>query len=930
MVTALERPSVVEAVERSADPAAARVALARLVERHPGLDDELAHSPFLVDAVVAVVVASRSLLAGLLVDRGMLDAIGTRAQAEVELDVAAFGRRLDDALTTGDDPAATLRRWKRRELLRIAARDLLGIADLASVGRELAAVAEAALRAAVRVAAPSIPFAVIGMGKLGGCELNYASDVDVLFVHEGDAAAADHVAREVLALMAHPTEDGIVFRTDADLRPEGRAGPLSRSLDAYMAYYERWAQNWEFQALVKARPVAGDDDLGARFAEATAPFVWPEVLNPDAIREIRTMKARSESENRRRGGGDRELKRGPGGIRDIEFAIQLLQLVHGRHDRSIRSRNTLEALGQLAYAGYVEEDDARRLARAYRSLRTVEHRLQLWDEQQTHTLPSDVATRTRLARVLGYRDRPDAYALEQFDANHRAQQAIVRSIHEKLFFAPLLEALAGTGPLPLEAAEERLIAFGFTDVTQARAALRELTRGLTRRSQLMQQLLPLLLEWCSVAPDPDLALLQLRRLVEGPVRSAALATAFRDVPGTAERTCRVLGSSRLLGDALRRHPELVDLLGSDAQLAVEKTRAQLVEEGLRTLTWRRDDEERGEGLRRFKRRELLRIGARDLLGFADTDAAGRELAALADASVEAALHALAPPLPFAVIGMGRLGGLDLSYASDIDVLFVYEGDGPDDFAEAERIAEALMTEIGATTAEGQTFRIDAQLRPEGKQGPLARSLGAYRQYYERWALTWEFQALLKARPVAGDLDLAGRFCDMIEPLVYRDPFPEDAVREVRRMKARIERERIPPGEDPQFHLKLGRGSLSDVEFTAQLLQLEHGGELPALRTTSTVGALRAAAAVGVLDPEDAHALETSHDFCSRARNYRYLLTNSAREALPTDSTEALRLGRMLGYVHRPQAGLRDDYRRITRRARRVVERVFYGREPDAT
>lgn len=926
MATVLERPSIVEVIERSADPVGARVALTRLTEQHPELVEELAHSRAMLDAVVAVAVASRSLLGGLLVDPGMIESLRDQSGLVTELDARAFERRAVALFEDHEDPAVALRRWKRRELVRIAARDLVGLADLPTVGRELAALAEAALDVATEVVTPDARLAVIGMGKLGGSELNYASDVDVLFVHEGDADAAAHAARDVLALMAQPTAEGIVFRTDADLRPEGRSGPLSRSLDAYMAYYERWAQHWEFQALIKARVVGGDRDLGERFLAQVQPFVWPEVLSPDAVREIRAMKARAETEMRRRGLTDRELKRGRGGIRDIEFAVQLLQLVHGRHDATIRSRNTLDALAQLGRAGYVEHDDARRLDRAYRSLRTVEHRLQLLDEQQTHTLPSDGPGRNRLARILGYRDRSDASAVEQFDANQRAQQVAVRSIHEKLFFAPLLEALAGTGPLSLAAAEERLAAFGFADVAQARAGLHELTSGHTRRSQLMQQLLPLLLEWCSTAPDPDLALLQLRRLVEGPMRSAAMATAFRDEPGAAERTCRILGSSRLLGDALRRHPELVHLLGDDAQLAVEKTQEQLVGEGLRTLTWRADEEERREGLRRFKRRELLRIGTRDLLGFANTAAAGRELAALGDASIEAALRSLDPPLPFAVIGMGRLGGRDLSYASDIDVLFVYEGDGALAFAEAERIAETLVSEIGATTAEGQTFRIDAALRPEGKQGPLARSLASYGQYYERWALTWEFQALLKARPVAGDAPLAQRFVQMIEPLVYRDPLPDDAVREVRRMKARIERERIPPGEDPQFHLKLGRGSLSDVEFTAQLLQLRHGAGHPLLRTTSTVAALNGAVEAGVLAPDDAAALAQSHAFCSRARDYRFLLNGSPNESLPTDSVEAARLARMLGYVTRPQTTLRDDYRRITRRARRVMERVFYGRE----
>ncbi len=922
----LDVPAVAVDLEQSADAVTARAVLTRVLEAHPSVADELADSELLRRGLIAIATASRSLSAGVVTDAGLLDPLRDRDAFAAEMDAGSYRASLTAFLEREEDGLAALRRWKRRELLRIAARDLLGAADLPGVGRELTGLAEVCLDGALDHVAPATPVAVIGMGKLGGRELNYASDVDVLFVHEGDAEVAARAARQLLAAMAAPTADGIVFRTDADLRPEGRSGPLSRSLESFAAYYEKWARTWEFQALIKARPVAGDAALGQRFMELVEPFVWPEVLDPDAVREVQAMKARSEQETRRRGLDDRELKRGPGGIRDIEFAVQILQLVHGRHDHSIRSATTLHALAQLAAAGYVDPADARRLDDAYRFLRTVEHRLQLHDEQQTHTLPIDAAARTRLARVLGYRDRADASAAEQFDAAHRAQQATVRSIHERLFFEPLLETLAGAGPLSHEAAEERLTAFGFLDLTQTRAALRELTRGLTRRSRLMQRLLPLLLEWCSAAPDPDLALLQLRRLTEGPARSAAMATAFRDAPGAAERTCRILGSSRPLGDALRRQPDFVRTLGDDAALAGVKSRDQLIEEAVDMLTWRAGRSSRREGLRRFKRRELLRIASRDLLQLADTRETGEELASLADACVEAALRSLAPPLPFAIIGMGRLGGHRLSYASDIDVLFVYEGAGAADFDVAERTAERLMVEIGATTAEGQTFRIDADLRPEGKQGALARSLDAYRTYYDRWALTWELQALIKARPVAGDVNLARRFCELVEPRVYRDPFPDDEVREVRRMKARIERERIQPGDDPQFHLKLGRGSLSDVEFTVQLLQLLHGGAHPTLRTTSTVGALHALTRAGLLDADDDAALEDSYSFCERARDYRYLLTGSIRESLPTDAWEAERLGRMLGYVTRPQASLRDDYRRVTRRARRVVERVFYGRE----
>jgi glutamate-ammonia-ligase adenylyltransferase len=916
-----ETADLTAAIERSADARTARTVLARAVEAHPNLADELVDDRLVRDGLVALACASRSLASAVVADGSLLDPLR-------DADDFSHERTVDGYRTSwqkeGEADGRGLRRWKRRELLRIAVRDLLGTADMPAVGRELAALAQVCLEAAVAIVVPSAPFAVIGMGKLGGRELNYASDIDVLFVHEGDADAAERTARALLATMTTPSQDGLVFRTDANLRPEGRHGPLTRTLDSYVSYWDGWARTWEFQSLIKARPVAGDAALGHRFVEIATPRVWPERLDPDAIREIRAMKERAEEITQRKGLIDRELKRGRGGIRDIEFAVQLLQLVHGREDHGVRSPTTLDALHELGDGGYVDRSDVDRLDRAYQFLRTVEHRLQLYDEQQTHVLPSDDQARTRLARVLGYRDSPERTARTRFEDEHREHQRAVRSIHERLFFAPLLETLAGAGPLSPDAAEERLAAFGFSDVERTRAAVRELADGLTRRSRVMRELLPVILEWLSETPDPDLGLLQLRRLVEGPARSASLAVTFRDAPGAAERACHLLGASRVVGEALRRHPEFVDALDDDAALAVETSRADLVADAFDTLEWRGDQEQRREGLRRFKRRELLRIATRDLLGYARLEATERELTVLAEACLEAALASLRSPVPFAVVGMGRLGGGELSYASDIDVMFVYEGDRAADFNDAERVATQLVQEIGATTAEGQTFRIDARLRPEGTQGPLARSLGGFAAYYEQYGLTWERQALTKARFVAGDAALGMRFGELAEAFAYNRPMTDDDVREVRRMKARIERERIPPGEDPQFHLKLGRGSMSDVEFTVQLLQLVHGGARPELRAPATIEALAQLRTSGLLETDDADVLEEAYRFCERARNARYLQSGQPSDALPGDRSELERLALLLGYVHQPHIALRDDYRRVTRRARRVVERVFYG------
>jgi glutamate-ammonia-ligase adenylyltransferase len=927
-VAAVDAPRLREVIDRSADPVLARASLQRLIDAHPGLAEELLADELLLEAVAAVSVASRSLFAALERDRAKVTMLGREALLS-PTDAAAY-KAAANAAVAAEDPKRALRRWKQSEIVRIAGRDLLGIADLRTIARDLAALADACLAAALRIAAPEVPMAVIGMGKLGGEELNYASDVDVLFLHDGAGAteAAERAARDVLRIMSEPTADGIVFRADADLRPEGRAGALSRSLDGYTAYWERWARTWELQALIKARTVAGDPGLGRAFTARIPRFVWPEVLSADAVSDVRSMKSRTEEMLRRKGVDDREVKRGTGGIRDIEFAVQLLQLVHGRHDASVRERSTLDALEALARGGYVTTDDARDLDDAYVWMRTVEHRLQLVDEHQTHTIPDADTPRTHLARVLGFRDGPIVTALEAFDAEHQRRRARVRAIHEKLFFAPVLDTLAGVGPLPEAAAEARLAAFGFHDMAQTRAALNELAGGLTRRSRVMQQLLPAILEWLSEAPDPDLGLLQLRRLTEGYTRSSTIARRFRETPVTAQRTARILGSSRVLGLALHRQPDFVDALADDDFLAQPVERDQLVSEALDTLDWRDDESARVAGLRRFKRRQLLRIGARDVLRFAEIADVERDMSNLADATVEAALRSLEPDIPFAVIGLGRLGGCELSYASDLDLLFVYGGTSTADFSRGERIAERLVAAIGATTTEGSAFRVDARLRPEGKQGALARSLDGYRSYYQRWGQTWEFQALTRARAVAGDTELAAAFVDLAHGFSYRDPFEVEWRREIRRMKARIERERVPAGEDPRFHLKLGRGSLSDVEFTVQLLQLEHGAANVTVRDPSTLRALEALAAGGYIARPDADQLASAYVLCERARSARYLLTGMPNDALPVDGDESAKLGRMLGYEERPAQTLREDYRRETRRARAIVERVFYGRDDE--
>lgn len=913
-----------ELVEASASPVDARTTVTRLLEERPAAADMLEADGALARSLVSVVAASRS-LSRLIVQDPL--AITVLADPDRRLVCDASGPE-------------ELARFKRLELLRIAARDLSGIDTLEAVGDALSRLAEEVLGGACLLAGPELAerVGVIGMGKLGGEELNYASDVDVVFAGAPDLDNEDRMLKKMIGIARDS------YRVDADLRPEGRDGPLVRSIDSYRAYWRRWARTWEIQALIKARPVAGSAQLGTEFLESASEEIWHRSFGADELREVRAMKARSEAVLERRGISEREVKRGPGGIRDIEMAVQLLQLVHGHSDPALRVRSTLPAIAELATAGYVASDDAASLAEAYRFLRSVEHRLQLVEETQVHTVPTDPAAREHLARVMGFRDEPGATALGAFDSQLARHRSTVRSIHERLYFRPLLEAFAlsrgergepgtgvGTGERPRdgqggkptgaamdpEAVADRLSAFGFRDIARTRAAVRELTGGLTRSSRLMQQMLPLLLQWLSEAPDPDLGLLGLRVLAREPHVAALLVTTFRESPEAARRLCLLIGTSRLLLDSIRHDPALIAELAAEDYLE-PRGRDRLIELARVAVGWRRDARLRQSGLQRLTQSELVRIATRDLLGLDDVADTGRAIADLAEAVVEEVLGSLKARVPLAAIGMGGFGGREMSYASDLDILLVFDGATNSEVADAERVGESLLRVLNGATPADRLFTVDPGLRPEGAQGLLARSLEGYRTYYDKWASTWERQALVRARPVAGDPEVAGRFMATVDRFVWAETLDDDGQREIRRMKARVERERIPPNENPQFHLKLGRGTLSDVEWTAQLLQLRHG-----VRSTSTLGALSELVGKGLLAEEDAKVLSDSFVFCTRARNRWYLLRSAPGDSLPGRPEQLARLARSLGLT---PAELRQEYRRVTRRARHTMERLFYGIE----
>ncbi|MDI9887987.1 bifunctional [glutamine synthetase] adenylyltransferase/[glutamine synthetase]-adenylyl-L-tyrosine phosphorylase [Streptomyces sp. HNM0645] len=953
---------LLDALGATADPDLALRGLVRLVEaqqpdeRQVLLDTLLSAKP-LRDRLLGVLGASEALGDHLARHPHDWQALVMYEASDLHPGVDDFERGLAEAT----DPVA-LRVAYRRCLLSIAARDVCGTTDVAQTAAELADLATATLRAALAIARTDAPedsaacrLAVIAMGKCGGHELNYVSDVDVIFVGEQVSESVDEstavkaatrLASHLMRICSETTVEGAIWPVDANLRPEGRNGPLVRTLSSHLAYYQRWAKTWEFQALLKARPVAGDPELGAEYVEAVSPLVWQAAERENFVPDVQKMRRRVV-DNIPAAHIDRELKLGPGGLRDVEFAVQLLQLVHGRTDPTLRSGSTLEALRALAAGGYVGRADAAQLGEAYRFLRSMEHRIQLYRLRRTHLVPEGEEDLRRLGRSLGLRADPVA----ELDKEWRRHGSVVRRLHEKLFYRPLLDAVAQLAPgetrLSTQAARQRLEALGYADPAAALRHLEALSSGVSRKAAIQRTLLPVLLGWFADSADPDAGLLGFRQVSDALGKTPWYLRLLRDEGAAAENLARVLSAGRLAPDLLLRAPEAVALLG-DPEGLKPRGRDHLEQEVLAAVGRADGAEAAVASARAVRRRELFRTAAADLIGSYGTeenpaghdprtlvDRVGNAVTDLNAATIAGALRAVVRerwgdelPTRFAVIGMGRFGGHELSYGSDADVLFVHEPrDGGDEHEAAQAAATVVaeMRRLLQLPSSDPPLLIDADLRPEGRNGPLVRTLASYAAYYRRWSLVWESQALLRAEPMAGDAELGARFIELVDPLRYpADGLGEEEVREIRRLKARMETERLPRGADPTLHAKLGRGGLSDVEWTVQLLQMRHGCSEPGLRTTRTRTALAAARDAGLLSPDDAEILDDAWVLATRVRNGVMLVRGRAGDTFPSEAKELAAVGRYLGHGQGHVGEMVDEYRRATRRARAVVERLFYG------
>ncbi len=965
----MKKPDWQKLAAASADPARVRhfLALLAATEASPQLEK---YSADQMRVVVALLSGSQVLGNLLVANPGWLSVLeigllkfprraeGVRRELEVGLKPKLEARDYAGAL-------AGLRRFKQREMLRIAARDLARFGDVVEITREISDLADACLDAVWRICRPQFigrfgqpfhqdadgnwqrtEFCVLGMGKLGGQELNYSSDVDVLFLYsdEGEVFKAPPVrekmqhptmlnrqffsklAEAFIAEVSRVTADGMLFRIDLRLRPEGDAGPLCRSLESYENYYTEWGQTWERMMLIKARGVAGDESLAGEFIEMIQPFRFPGSMSSDVLHEIAAVKDRIEKEIVGAEELGRNVKLGRGGIREIEFVAQSLQILHAGRLPFLQTAQTLPCLAKLAQYQLLAEADAQQLDTAYRFLRDVEHRLQMEDNQQTHVIPVDRPARQRLAGLMGFK------SLAEFEAALKMHTGNVRRVYDQILKADAPKSEHAVLPPGFAGAEaewkDLLASHSFRDPETAFRLLKEFAEGpgyvhvSPRTTELARQLILKFLALCphqsairnpqsAILSDPDRVVTRLDSYLEAYGSHAALLEMWHGNPAAFELVLLLFDRSEFLAEAAIRTPDLIDDFVAGGRLRQRKTAQEI----LKDLRHGLGDEDQFLWLRRYHEAEQMRLGLRDILGLADFEQNLAELSALADACLQYALEVvmrknkIRTP-PFVIIGLGKLGGCEIDYGSDLDILFVTDAPARA-LPKLQRLAVEVMELLSRRTEQGMVFHTDARLRPDGEKGLLVNTLAAYEEYYRQRAQLWEIQALTRTRPVAGNFALGEKFQKLAATLTdfskvgqasslspsqrkrkKRDrleacPTLPDWKRQIHQMRLRIEKERTLLGRD-DLAIKTGQGGLMDAEFIAQALCLENGWP-----EANTLRALERAREVGVLP--DAEKLLDNYRKLRRVEDILRRWSYEGETVLPDDPAPYYRVSVRCGF-----------------------------------
>ncbi|MBI2301834.1 MAG: hypothetical protein HYU66_23260, partial [Armatimonadetes bacterium] len=956
-------PAILVHAAGAPDPDGAVLALARLQDDLGGvsLPARLAADPRSAHDLLFLLGLGHVPAASVVAEPGLLDFLDPDLldrESDPEL-LTAEAVGLVHRLRSPDVRRDALRRWKRGRFVGIIARDVLAHEPQEVITREISAVADACTRAALVAAHQAVlgrdvadhdavaGLAVIAMGKWGSLELNYNSDIDLILVSQpypdGPSGeqwekVAEYLARE----LDQPTIEGRVFRVDYRLRPGGSSGSLVRTLESFAAYHDTQGAAWEVQALTRARYCAGDLALGRQFEELATQLVYGARLGPAGVRHIRENRRKLDDRSR----SEWHVKEGPGGIRDIEFTTQLLQLVRGVTDPSVRKRNTWRALDALADAGAISEAERRTLSEAYDFLRRVEHLLQIQPASPTREVPTEAGALRRLARGMGYLDARTLFASQRFLDDYRSHTEATRALCNRLFCNPI--------PLSSPDADEAVsalldVAMGDDDALPHLDAVPLGDPGLARRrllylahgeppmrlpeevQKVFVALLPALLACIQRMPDPDNALMWFERFVACAGGRALFYGWLVDHPPVIEVLCRIGGHSDYLSQTLVDNPEYLDCVVHpdflDEPLPAERLR-ELLAERLAPL---RRPELRLDDIRRFRRREGFRIGVRDLLDLSGVETVVSELSDLAEVTFQALLAEVtaevegAAGLPFAVIGCGKFGGRELHYSSDLDVLFVYDSPGAEAAELAERLARRLTQEAERRTRAGRLYALDARLRPYGANSPLVRSLTGYERHYEQHGEPWERLALTRVRPVAGDPELGGRFLAVAHAFAYGPPPSQPELAQLRHIKHRIETERRDAGDVANLDPKLEPGGIMDVEFLAQILQIRHGGSDPGLRQANTLEAVAALEAAGHLSGREAEVLRRSYLSLRRLETRLQIVLERSSGLLPLDDDGLAAAAKQLGWTRseaerRPEQLLAD-----VRGSLRAVREVFEAR-----
>ncbi|MFJ5105745.1 MULTISPECIES: bifunctional [glutamine synthetase] adenylyltransferase/[glutamine synthetase]-adenylyl-L-tyrosine phosphorylase [unclassified Glutamicibacter] len=868
---------------------------------------------------------------------------------------------------TGAEARQRLRTAYRKALLSLAHRDLGSTQPqriLPLVAAELADMAGAALEGALAIARAEaaeqydagdvdrVKITIIGMGKCGARELNYISDVDVIYVHDSTLGIDDDLAAAIATVICGNTAralmvsgpEPMLWEVDANLRPEGKDGALTRTLSSHEAYYRRWAHSWEFQALLKARAIAGDKELGRSYERMVSPMVWSSSEREGFVESVQAMRRRV-SDNIDKQDVAWQIKLGPGGLRDVEFTVQLLQLVHGRVDPAIQVPTTTLAIQAMSDIGYIGRDDATNFDDSYRFLRLLEHRIQLSQLRRTHLMPRAESAQRVLARSIRGAGDLQLSSPEKLMRRWNETKRMVRSLHERIFYRPLLVSSSNLSAddvkLTAESAQARLRALGYLDPKAAMRHIEALTGGVSRSASLQRQLLPVLLDWFARGVDPDAGLLGFRRLSEALGKSHWFLGMLRDTNAAAERLSHLLSNTRFLTDLLANEPAAAAWLGSDASLTPQ-TFENLLQQNTSIIHRTKQPEAAIRMIRMVRRREFLRVALADGAGLLTVEEVGVALSNIDAAMVDGVLKVLLAAdqakhgehAVVSVIAMGRQGGREIGYGSDADVLFVQRPVPGATAQAAQEQALRVVTDLVSWTAKPLKpaipaevkLKVDSDLRPEGRQGMLVRSLDAYATYYQRWVEIWERQALQRARPFAGDDQLAEDFMELIRPVRYGKGLDESEIRDIRKIKARVESERLPRGADPNRHLKLGRGSLSDIEWLVQFYQLQYAWKHESLRTTSTLQALEELAKLELIAQDDSELLAIAWRLATQIRSAEIITSGRSSDVLPSSARDMEAVARWCGYEPHFGVELEEDYLRATRHARGIFELLFYGFE----